>query len=205
MAAVETAYFQGLYAGCDDPWGLSTRWYEARKRALLLASLPNERWGRVFEPGCANGVLTLDLAGRADHVLASDLSQRALDAARLRLDAAGMRNVVLRRAVLPEEWPVAPEERFDLIVLSELGYYFDARSWACLATRVMDCLAPGGTIVACHWLHDFAERRLDTHAVHGAIARLAGLFPLVDHAEQDFLLQVWSRDSRSLARREGLA
>jgi len=90
-------------------------------------------------------------------------------------------------------------------VLSELGYYFDASSWDRMAARAVTSLAPGGTIVACHWLHPFGERRLDTHVVHGAIARQPGLFPLVDHAEQDFLLQVWSRDPASPARKEGLA
>jgi len=204
MAAVDTAYFEQLYAQREDPWGVSTHWYEARKRALLLASLPSARLGRVFEPGCASGVLTQALAQRADHVCATDLSQQALDAARARCASAGLNNVTLTRAVLPDEWPVTGHDAFDIIVLSELGYYFDAPSWNRLATRAVASLAPGGAIVACHWLHDFAERRLDTHAVHGAIARQAGLFPLADHAEHDFLLQVWSLDPASLARREGL-
>jgi len=205
MAAVDTAYFEQLYAQQDDPWGVATHWYEARKRAVLLASLPGARLGRVFEPGCASGVLTQALAERAEHVLATDLSVKALDAARARFDRAGVRNVTLARAVLPEEWPVADHPAFDLVVLSELGYYFDASSWDRMAARAVTSLAPGGTIVACHWLHPFGERRLDTHVVHGAIARQPGLFPLVDHAEQDFLLQVWSRDPASPARKEGLA
>jgi len=205
MAAVDTAYFEQLYAQREDPWGVSTHWYEARKRAVLLASLPAARLGRVFEPGCASGVLTQALAERADHVLATDLSQQAVDAARARCARAGMHNVTLARAVLPDDWPVEQHHTFDLIVLSELGYYFDARSWDRVAARAVASLAPGGAIVACHWLHDFAERRLHTHVVHGAIARQAGLHPLADHAEQDFLLQVWSRDPASLACREGLA
>ncbi|WP_233238159.1 bifunctional 2-polyprenyl-6-hydroxyphenol methylase/3-demethylubiquinol 3-O-methyltransferase UbiG [Bordetella sp. LUAb4] len=205
MAAVDTAYFEQLYAQQDDPWGVSTHWYEARKRALLLACLPSARLGRVYEPGCANGVLTQALAQRADHVFATDLSQQALNAARVRLDRAGVRNVTLARAVLPEDWPVADRHAFDLIVLSELGYYFDALAWDCMAARAVASLAPGGTIVACHWLHPFGERRLDTHVVHGAIARQPALHPLADHAEQDFLLQVWSRDPASLACKEGLA
>ncbi|WP_454688773.1 class I SAM-dependent methyltransferase [Achromobacter aloeverae] len=205
MAAVDTAYFERLYAGREDPWGISTHWYEARKRALLLACLPSARLGRVFEPGCASGVLTQALAERADHVFATDLSEQAVQAARRRLADAGARNVTVARAVLPDEWPVAAGQVFDLVVLSELGYYFDAPSWARMAALAVASLAPGGAIVACHWLHDFAERRLDTHAVHGAIARQAGIFPLADHAEQDFLLQAWSREPLSVARREGLA
>ncbi len=213
MAAVDTAYFERLYAQRDDPWDMATRHYEARKRTLLLASLPALRLGRVFEPGCANGVLTVELARRADHVLAMDLSAQALAAARRRLAEAGQRNVTLLPGVLPEDWPRAAQGAdrdaggppFDLIVLSELGYYFDAAAWDDVAVRAALSLAPCGAIVACHWLHPFAERRLDTYAVHGALARQPGLHPLLDHVEQDFLLQVWSVDPRSPARKEGLA
>ncbi|ALM86278.1 class I SAM-dependent methyltransferase [Bordetella sp. N] len=205
MAAVDTSYFERLYAEADDPWGVSRHWYEARKRAMLLASLPSARFGRVFEPGCASGVLTQALAQRADHVHATDLSAQAVAAARRHLAAAGIDNVTVARAALPEDWPAVADTPFDLIVLSELGYYFDLAAWERVAARAAASLAPCGAIVACHWLHPFAQRRLDTYVVHGAIARQAGLFPLVDHAEHDFLLQVWSREPRSLASREGLA
>jgi len=46
-------YFDQLYAGTDDPWGLTSRWYEQRKYALTLAALPNRSYARGFEPGCA--------------------------------------------------------------------------------------------------------------------------------------------------------
>ena len=45
-------YFRGCYAAAADPWGLATRWYEARKYALTLALLPRERYAAAFEPGC---------------------------------------------------------------------------------------------------------------------------------------------------------
>ncbi|CTP90850.1 hypothetical protein XTPLMG728_2708 [Xanthomonas translucens pv. poae] len=38
MSAVQQ-YFGAMYRD-DDPFGYRERWYEARKRALLLASLP---------------------------------------------------------------------------------------------------------------------------------------------------------------------
>ena len=34
------AYFDRMYAGADDPWQLSARWYEQRKYAITLALLP---------------------------------------------------------------------------------------------------------------------------------------------------------------------
>jgi hypothetical protein len=57
-------YFAHLYADSDDPWRISTGWYEQRKRALLMASLPRERFAVGFEPGCSNGELTVLLASR---------------------------------------------------------------------------------------------------------------------------------------------
>lgn len=52
------AYFEAMYAGAVDPWDLAGRWYEQRKYALTLASLPRPRYRAAFEPGCSVGVLT---------------------------------------------------------------------------------------------------------------------------------------------------
>ena len=80
-------YFEDLYARHADPWGFADRWYEQRKRALLLASLPRPRFARAFEPGCSIGVLTAELAPRCDALLATDVAEGALSAARERLVA----------------------------------------------------------------------------------------------------------------------
>ena len=42
-----------LYADGADPWRAGS-WYERRKRAVVLASLPRERYRRAFEPGCGD-------------------------------------------------------------------------------------------------------------------------------------------------------
>jgi len=44
---------------------------------------------------------------------------------------------------------------------------------------------------------------LSTEAVHADLSSL-GLTRLLRHEEDDFLLQVWSRDGRSVAEREGI-
>jgi trans-aconitate methyltransferase len=78
-------YFEQLYRDDDDPWRFRTRWYEARKRQLTLAALPDEHYATVFEPGCSIGLLTADLASRCDHLLAMDISAEALHQARVGL------------------------------------------------------------------------------------------------------------------------
>jgi 2-polyprenyl-3-methyl-5-hydroxy-6-metoxy-1,4-benzoquinol methylase len=199
MASVDTAYFDGLYRRSADPWSLGSRWYEARKRALLLACLPRERIGSVFEPGCAGGDLTVQLAGRADRVLAMDLNARAVDHAIAR--TTGLANVEVRQGMLPEDWPA---EHFDVIVLSEIAYYFTHDAWAGIVQLCVSSLKPEGTLLACHWLPDFDARVQSTVAAHAALGSRRELFAQVDHVEKDFIVQSWSRADVSVAQREGL-
>ncbi|PLQ00806.1 class I SAM-dependent DNA methyltransferase [Cupriavidus pauculus] len=191
-----TTDFAGLFEQ-DDPWGLASLWYEARKRDLLMAALPEPRYARALEAGCATGLLTERLAARCDALLAVDVVPRAI--ARTRARVAGVAHVEARVANLPDVWPVG---RFDLIVLSELGYYFDRAPWLQTVAHAAEALTPAGTLLACHWLRPFAERRQPTRHVHAAIARQPGLFRHVRHVEPDFLLDVWSRNPAPLRSRE---
>lgn len=193
-------YFDQLYAQTDDPYGLRTRWYEARKRALLMASLPRARYRHAYEPACGAAELTALLAERCDHLLASDANAAAVAAAQRRV--GHLPNVQITHHRLPQDWPAAPGE-FDLIVLSEVGYFLSAEAMAAVAQACAQTLAADGTLVACDWRPPFAERRLPTEQVHAMLADL-GLHRLVLHDEADFLLQVWTRDARSVAQRGGI-
>lgn len=193
-------YFESLYSSDDDPYGLRTRWYEERKRNVLLAALPHRRYATAYEPGCGAGELTVALAARCDAVLASDFSARAVASARRR--TAGLANVRIASHDLPDGWP-HDEAPFDLIVVCELGYFLNAPAMCTLAEHCAASLTPDGVLVACDWRPDFDERALSTDAVHGAFAS-TGLARTVRHAEDDFLLELWCRDARSVAQREGI-
>ena len=193
-------YFDGLFAGNDDPWQFRQRWYERRKRALTLAALPAARYTSGFEPGCANGELAAELATRCDALLVSDGSPRAVEIARERL--SGLAGVSVERRVLPEQWPAST--RFDLIVISELAYYFDAPSLDQICERIEASLLPGGVLVACHWRYPIDGFESNGDRVHAVFASRAGLHSLSHYEDADFLLDVWSNDARSVARREGL-
>lgn len=204
--SLPATYFDATYARHADPWGFTDRPYEARKRALTLAALPDARYARALEVGCAIGVLTADLATRCDALTGTDVADAALDRARGRLaDAPHVR--VVRGALGGERDDALPGGPFDLVVLSEVGYYL---SWADLTRALPDLLtrlARGGTVLACHWRHPVADYPLPGDAVHRALARAAqdaGLAHLVEHREADLLLDVWSRDARSVAERTGL-
>ncbi len=200
------AYFESLYGDSIDPYGLRTRWYEARKRAVLLAALPHQRYGNAYEPGCGIGELTVQLATRCERLLASDFDSQALTVARER--NAGLPQVTFERHVLPQDWPAqdnsdAAKGRFDLIILSELGYFLDAQEMRTLAHLCDVSLSPGGTLVACDWRSDFDGRVLPTWEVHAMLAGL-GMPCVVRHEEDDFTLQIWSHDARSVAQQEGI-
>jgi SAM-dependent methyltransferase len=199
MSAALQDYFEDLYTRSPDPYGTHDRWYEQRKRDLVLASLPRARFAHCYEPGCGAGALTLRLAERCDAVLAADFCEQALQSARARTQA--LPQVRLARHQLPQDWPV--DERFDLIVLSELSYFLPLAAIEQVARDCMASLAPDGVVLACDWLPAFAERACPTEAAHAALSA-TGLHTLLTHAEADFRLQVWARDARSVAQREGI-
>ena len=193
-------YFDGFYTSGADPWGFETRWYEKRKRAITLASLPRERFRSAFEPGCAIGVLSLELAERCDRLLASDISAAPLALAGQR--SAGRQGVTFRQLRVPQEWPTGP---FDLIVLSEIGYYCDAADLSLLIEAATTSLSTDGVMVACHWRHPVADYPLSGDEVHELLRRQSGLDLLVEHVEEDFRLDVLvTPPAVSVARREGL-
>lgn len=196
-------HFEGLFSKDADPWGYRTRWYERRKRAQILASLPSERYARGFEPACANGELSAGLAERCDRLLCSDGSATAVAHARQRLSR--LSHVEVSQARLPAQWP---EGRFDLIVLSEIGYYLDDEAFRRTIDGAMASLDAGGTLLASHWRHpegDYVRSGDEVHRLMGAAFRQrSGWTRLLRHEEEDFLVEVWSPDDRSVARREGL-
>ncbi|MFI5496344.1 SAM-dependent methyltransferase [Actinoplanes sp. NPDC051859] len=195
------SYFQRLYADSPDPWDFANRWYDARKHALTVAALPARRYRSGFEPGCSTGMLTRLLAERCDQLLAVDVVDSAARATAERI--AGHPHVTVEVARMPQEWP---EGTFDLIVLSELGYYFDDEELADLLSRAVGSLHPGGDLVAAHWRWPVPEHVRTGDDVHAALAALPDLYRLSSHRECDFLLEVFTRDpaAASVARREGL-
>ena len=199
--SVRPDYFDRVYEGADDPWDLRGRWYERRKRAAVLAALPQERYRRGFEPGCAVGALTLDLARRCDELLAVDRHERPVASAGEAL--AGHEHVRVGRMDVPAQWP---DGSFDLVVLSEIGYYFAGEDLARLAGLAVASLRPGGTLLGCHWRHPAPDHSVRGDEVHRVLGAQPELVRVVQHLEEDFALDVWTRGAvASPARAERLA
>lgn len=195
-------YFDGLYAADADPWGIEAGWYEERKRAVVLAALPRPRYARAFEPGCASGALSVELARRCDELVCQDPAARAVAAARARL--AGRPGVRVVHGALPRD---VPDGTFDLVVASEVVYYLDAADREAFWRVVEDRLRPGGHLLAVHWLREAPEYPVEGPAVHDELATRPALTRTVRHDEADFRLEVYARvppQPRSVAQETGL-
>ena len=145
-AYLQPEHFERLYQGDPDPWRFATSAYERDKYAATLAALPAARYARAFEVGCSIGVLTRELAHRADAVVAVDVAETALVQARER--CAGMPQVTIARMAVPDEWP---DGRFDLILFSEVLYYLGLDGIDRSAERTLAALAPGGSALLVNW------------------------------------------------------
>ena len=190
-----------MYARADDPWQLRSGWYERRKLRLLLACLPKERYRAAFEPGCSVGEVTAGLAGRCDTVLAADFHSKAVAAASRRTACAP--NVEVRQMLLPGQWP--RKNQFDLVVLSEIGYFLTPPAWAQLCSLTAGSLAADATVLACHWRADFAERTQPSDALHAQLSDALGLPRHTSVTDADFIIDVWTTNPRTVAQAVGLA
>jgi trans-aconitate methyltransferase len=187
MTSTSRRYFDEMYAGDDDPWDFETSDYEQRKYAVTLANLPKARYESAFEPGCSIGVLTEMLASRCDRLLATDVVPAALDRARRRLH--GHPHVVVERCAIPEDWP---KGSFDLVVLSEIGYYFNQSDLERILSRVVQSTGPGAAVVGVHW-RGTTNYPLSGDRVHEIITAASELEQVIGHTEKEFVLGVWQR------------
>jgi 2-polyprenyl-3-methyl-5-hydroxy-6-metoxy-1,4-benzoquinol methylase len=144
-ATVPPEYFEEKYKANIDPWQFRTSEYERDKYQATMASLSKDRYASALEVGCSIGVLTRLLSPRCNGLLAIDASATAIEEAK----SINGGSVTFRVANLPAEFP---EGTFDLIVLSEVLYYFDKSDLAHVTRLCSDAISQDGEIVLCHWL-----------------------------------------------------
>jgi SAM-dependent methyltransferase len=161
--SLDRAYFDDLYARSNDPWSFATSEYEREKYDRTIAMLGDRRFARALEIGCSIGVLTRRLAEHCDSLLAVDISDEAVAAARR--TCAGLANVRIERATLPAEFPPGA---FDLIVVSEVGYYWSDDDLTDARARIARSAAHGGRVLLVHFLPKVPEYVRDGDAVHAA-------------------------------------
>ena len=157
------SYFKRVYDNSSDPWDFQTSEYEASKYADTLESLPAARFDNALEIGCSIGVLTCKLAQRCDALLSIDVSDRALEAARAR--CASQKHVQFRRMEFPRE---APDGFFDLVLVSEVAYYWQREDLERAATVLAAHQQAGSHLLLVHFTDLVPDYPLTGDQVHSA-------------------------------------
>ena len=183
---LDREYFEELYASARDPWNFETSEYEREKYRRTLGVLGDRRFRRALEAGASIGVMTAMLAGRCDELLAVDVSEKAVAAARERLE--GRDHVRVERRTLPEEMPEGP---FDLILASEVLYYFTREEMLAMLYAFETILAPGGALLAVHWRRETETYPLQGDEVHELLATHTGLTLTEAVSEPDYRLDLF--------------
>ena len=187
---IEAPFFDELYAERPDPWAFATSRYERAKYERTLAALGHRRFARALEVGCSIGVFTGLLAPRCDEVVAVDVAERALEQARER--CANLGGVHVERRRLPEELPGGA---FDLIVCSEVLYYWPAEVLVEALTSFEAALRPGGSLLAVHWRGPTEHYPLTGDEVHTLLAERLTARRAVHERHPLYLLDRFDREA----------
>jgi len=187
-------YFDDVYNRSDDPWNFTSSEYEAAKYAATVAALPDKNYRSAFEIGCSIGVLTEKLAPLCQSLLAIDVNEKALNQARSR--CCNLPNVRFRKMVVPGEFP---DDNFDLIIVSEVGYYLSAADWNEAGAQIISRLNSSGVVVMVHWTHFVADYPQTGDAIHDSFIELsAGKLKHLDAKRtDDYRLDVWRKLQRA--------
>jgi SAM-dependent methyltransferase len=123
------------------------------------------------------------LKRRADAVTGLDASAAALDIARVRTP-----EIRWMCGAVPAD---LPDEKFDLIVLSEVAYFLDGPDLLSTLRAVRGALLPEGEIVLANWRHPTENIPLDGPTAHRQAATMMGLPRRAYYEDADLLIEVW--------------
>lgn len=190
-STMDPAYFEGMFRDTDDPWDLDTSPYEQAKFAESIAALSGRNYSSGFEVGCARGALTVKLAEHCATLLSIDVSETALGAARRR--AAHFDHVDFARMAFPGE---TPADRFDLVALSEVAYYWDDADLNRTADWLAAHLVPGGDLLLVHFTGETDYPQSGDDAV-GKLSELLGraITVIVSDSRPRYRLDLWRRSA----------
>jgi SAM-dependent methyltransferase len=187
--SLDAAYFEALYRADPDPWRFKTSEYEAKKYARTLEVVADEPVGRALEMGCSIGVLTEQLAGVCGQLVATELAAQALDQARRRCASRDNIDFVLAKSMTD-----GIDGDFDLMLLSEVLYYWDDPDMAAVASAISGHLLMGGRLILVHWLGETDYPRSADDAVAALSRRIGGLFKIeLESRTAEYRIDVWRR------------
>jgi phosphoglycolate phosphatase-like HAD superfamily hydrolase/protein-L-isoaspartate O-methyltransferase len=184
------SYFETLYTHNPDPWQFETSEYEAKKYTSTINALTKPRYQSALEIGGSIGILTEKLANYCDSLLSVEVSKIAQEQARTRCKHLPQVRFELMR--IPEQFP---QETFDLILISEVGYYWCREDLQKAQAKIFKHLAPGGQLLLVHWTEYARDYPLTGDEVHDSFLELAPnqLKHLKGQREQQYRLDLFER------------
>lgn len=188
--SLKADYFDDIFASDEDPWDLASSEYEVAKFAHTHDVLADRRYQQALEVGCAHGVLTGWLAPMCDSLLAIDISTKALAKARERVgDRPG---VTLAQMAFPQETPNV--EAFDLVVLSEVAYYWGLVDLDRASEWLRDHVTSGGRIILVHYTGETDYPHSGDDAVETLWSEMGPNFDIELTERRDkYRLDLWKR------------
>jgi SAM-dependent methyltransferase len=137
------SFFEELWKG-GDPWEFETSEFEHRRCARLLEILSGRRYAKVLEIGCGAGTFTRLLAPIADHIVAFDISSKAIERAK----ATQMDARIDFKVANMMEYDASAEGPWDLVVMSDmicfLGWLYSFFDVGWLAMELFAATRLGG-------------------------------------------------------------
>ncbi len=138
-------YFEDLFSENPDPWGY-TNLYEQVKYEQTLNIIPETAKGDALELACAEGHFTVLIAPQVKSLLATDISQTAIDRCQER--CISFNNVRFQHLDFMRD---EIDGCFDLIVCSEVLYFAGDRSnLKLIVEKIAKALKLGGYLVMTH-------------------------------------------------------
>ncbi|MGB3774706.1 MAG: class I SAM-dependent methyltransferase, partial [Leeuwenhoekiella sp.] len=153
-------YFDKLYHKSDDPWNFTDSRYEQEKYKQTLSVL-DDRYDRVLELGCSIGILSAHLAEKCNYLTAIDISELPLESARKR--CAKFSHVNFLKMDISKNFP---DEGYDLILISEVGYYLNRKNLDKLFKNCSRHLNKNGHLLMVHYTSFVSEYPLSGKEVH---------------------------------------
>jgi SAM-dependent methyltransferase len=188
--SLSAEYFESLYQTDPDPWKFATSDYEAQKYQATLAALPYPRFKSAFEIGSSIGVLTEKLAQYCDSLLSIDVSETAQAQAIER--CRSLSQVQFQQMQFPAQYP---DEQFDLVLLSEVGYYWSRADLKIAESRIIECLKPEGHLLLVHWLPVSPGYPLTGDEVHDSFLEVAQLHHVLGQRTSKYRLDLLQKYS----------
>ena len=159
-------HFDRVYAAVSrDAWGYERAEFATRRFQFLLQMLPPSPVSAALEVGCAEGQFTRVLAQHAEHVLACDISESAIE--RARQTCLGLHNV---RFMCMDIRKGLPDEPLDLILFSDVLYYLSKREVIRVLEDSARSLRPGGFLMFSNEWHSHYRWLLEPGEVLKAIS-----------------------------------